>query len=63
MSKLSLGPFRAFNVMNTCFGGFEDVGASKVDFKNYKRQFNLFIGEYDAEMVVRHLHEKKTVPA
>ncbi|XP_035845326.1 protein FAR1-RELATED SEQUENCE 2-like [Helianthus annuus] len=37
MSKLNLGPVKAFNVMKTCFGGFEDVGASKVEFKNYKR--------------------------
>ncbi|XP_021986487.1 protein FAR1-RELATED SEQUENCE 5-like [Helianthus annuus] len=59
MSKLNLGPVNAFNVMKTCFGGFEDVGASKVDVKNYKRQINLFIGEYDADMVVRHLDEKK----
>ncbi|XP_022014061.2 protein FAR1-RELATED SEQUENCE 5-like [Helianthus annuus] len=59
MSKLNLGPVKAFNVMKTCFGGFEDVGASKVEFKNYKRQINLFIGEYDADMVVRHLNEKK----
>ncbi|XP_022023459.1 protein FAR1-RELATED SEQUENCE 5-like [Helianthus annuus] len=59
MSKLNLGPVKAFNVMKTCFGGFEDVGASKVEFKNYKRQINLFIGEYDADMVVKHLNEKK----
>ncbi|XP_035834159.1 protein FAR1-RELATED SEQUENCE 5-like [Helianthus annuus] len=59
MSKLNLGPVKAFNVMKTCFGGFEDVGASKVEFKNYKRQINLFIGEYDAYIVVKHLNEKK----
>ncbi|XP_035838067.1 protein FAR1-RELATED SEQUENCE 5-like [Helianthus annuus] len=50
---------KAFNVMKTCFSGFEDVGASKVEFKNYKREINLFIGEYDANMVVKHLNEKK----
>ncbi|XP_022023712.1 protein FAR1-RELATED SEQUENCE 5-like [Helianthus annuus] len=59
ISKLNLGPVKAFNVMKTCFGGFEDMGASKVEFKNYKRQINLFIGEYDADMVVKHLNEKK----
>ncbi|XP_022025092.1 protein FAR1-RELATED SEQUENCE 5-like [Helianthus annuus] len=42
MSKLNLGPLKAFNVMKTCFGGFEDVGASKVEFKNYKRKINLY---------------------
>ncbi|XP_021979465.2 protein FAR-RED ELONGATED HYPOCOTYL 3-like [Helianthus annuus] len=43
MSKLNLGPVKAFNVMKTCFGGFEDVGASKVEFKNYKRYFMVFV--------------------
>ncbi|XP_022003127.1 protein FAR1-RELATED SEQUENCE 5-like [Helianthus annuus] len=62
MSKLKLGLVKAFNVMKTCFCGFEDVGASKVDFKNYKRQINLFIGEYGAEMVMRHLDEKQFQP-
>ncbi|XP_035843671.1 uncharacterized protein LOC110920337 [Helianthus annuus] len=62
MSKLNLGPVKAINVMKNCFGGFENVGASKVEFKNYKRQINLFIWEYDAEMVVRHLDEKKSQP-
>ncbi|KAJ0816898.1 putative transcription factor FAR family [Helianthus annuus] len=60
MSKLNLGPVKAFHVMKTCFGGFEDVCVSKVEFKNYKRQINLFLGEYDTEMVVRHLDEKNS---
>ncbi|XP_035838232.1 protein FAR1-RELATED SEQUENCE 5-like [Helianthus annuus] len=43
MSKLNLGPVKVFNVMKTCFGGFEDVGASKVEFKNYKRYSMVFV--------------------
>ncbi|XP_022018915.1 protein FAR-RED ELONGATED HYPOCOTYL 3-like [Helianthus annuus] len=43
MSKLNLGPIKTFNVLKTCFGGFEDVGASKVDFKNYKRYSMVFV--------------------
>ncbi|XP_022014367.1 protein FAR1-RELATED SEQUENCE 2-like [Helianthus annuus] len=43
MSKLNSGPVKAFNVMKTCFGGSEDVGASKVKFKNYKRYSMVFI--------------------
>ncbi|XP_035841258.1 protein FAR1-RELATED SEQUENCE 6-like [Helianthus annuus] len=35
------------------------IGASKVDCKNYRRDLNLYIGEYDAEMVVRRLIRKK----
>ncbi|XP_021995749.1 protein FAR-RED IMPAIRED RESPONSE 1-like [Helianthus annuus] len=43
MSKLNLGPVKAFNVMKTCFGGFEDMGARKVEFKNYKRYSMVFV--------------------
>ncbi|XP_022031138.1 uncharacterized protein LOC110932087 [Helianthus annuus] len=43
MSKLNLGPVKAFNVMKTYFGSFEDVGASKVEFKNYKRYSMVFV--------------------
>ncbi|XP_022026867.1 protein FAR1-RELATED SEQUENCE 2-like [Helianthus annuus] len=43
MSKLNLGPVKAFNVMKTCFGSFEDVDASKVEFKNYKRYAMVFV--------------------
>ncbi|XP_022031805.1 protein FAR1-RELATED SEQUENCE 9-like [Helianthus annuus] len=38
-----MGPIKAFNVMKTCFGGFEDVGASKVEFKNYRRYAMVFV--------------------
>ncbi|XP_076930239.1 protein FAR1-RELATED SEQUENCE 5-like [Bidens hawaiensis] len=50
---------RAFNIMRTIFGGFNHVGATKVDCKNFKRGQNLYISEYDAEMVVQRLMRKK----
>ncbi|KAD5802416.1 hypothetical protein E3N88_13776 [Mikania micrantha] len=59
MSKINIGPVKAFNVMRTIFGGFEEVGATKEDCKNFKRELNLFIGEYDAEMAVSFLMKKK----
>ncbi|XP_021991072.1 protein FAR1-RELATED SEQUENCE 5-like [Helianthus annuus] len=43
MSTLNLGPVKVFNVMKTCFGGFEDMGASKFEFKNYKRYAMVFV--------------------
>ncbi|XP_076959802.1 protein FAR1-RELATED SEQUENCE 5-like [Bidens hawaiensis] len=36
MSSLNLGPVKAFNIMRTKFGGFEEVGATKDDCKNFK---------------------------
>ncbi|XP_022020183.1 protein FAR1-RELATED SEQUENCE 5-like [Helianthus annuus] len=56
---INIGPVKAFNVMKTMYGGFGEVGASKNDCKNYRKDLNLYIGEYDAEMVVRRLIRKK----
>ncbi|XP_035834266.1 protein FAR1-RELATED SEQUENCE 5-like [Helianthus annuus] len=59
MSNLNIGPARAFNIMKEVYGGFDKVGATKVDFKNFKKELNLFIGEFDAEMFVKRLMRKK----
>ncbi|KAM0016222.1 putative transcription factor FAR family [Helianthus debilis subsp. tardiflorus] len=59
LSAINIGSVKAFNIMKTMYGGFGEVGASKVDCKNYRRDLNLYIGEYDAEMVVRRLIRKK----
>ena len=59
MSKVNMGPVKAFNLMRTIYGGFEQVGATAADFKNFKRDLNLYIGEYDADMVVNMLQKKR----
>ncbi|XP_022003323.1 protein FAR1-RELATED SEQUENCE 5-like [Helianthus annuus] len=58
MSHLNIGPVRAFNIMKEVYGGFDKVGATKVDFKNFKKELNLFIGEFDPEMFVKRLMRK-----
>ncbi|XP_022007793.1 protein FAR1-RELATED SEQUENCE 5-like [Helianthus annuus] len=45
--------------MRTLYGGFDKVGATKVDFKNFKRDLNRYIAEYDADMVIKRLRRKK----
>ncbi|XP_076926629.1 protein FAR1-RELATED SEQUENCE 5-like [Bidens hawaiensis] len=45
--------------MRTKYGGFEEVGATKDDCKNFKQSLTWYIGEYDAEMVVQRLSGKK----
>ncbi|XP_076886155.1 protein FAR1-RELATED SEQUENCE 5-like [Bidens hawaiensis] len=59
LANINIGPVKAFNIMRTMYGGFDKVGATKSDCKNYKRSINLFIGDYDAEMVVQRLMAKK----
>ncbi|XP_076927021.1 protein FAR1-RELATED SEQUENCE 5-like [Bidens hawaiensis] len=60
LSNMNLGHVKAFNFMRTQYGGFEKVGATKDDCKNFKQGLNCYIGEYDAEMIVQRLCAKKT---
>ncbi|XP_076950151.1 protein FAR1-RELATED SEQUENCE 5-like [Bidens hawaiensis] len=60
ISNMNLVPLKAFNLMRTQYGGFEKVGATKDDCKNFKQDLNCYIGEYDAEMIVQRLCAKKT---
>ncbi|XP_076954685.1 protein FAR1-RELATED SEQUENCE 5-like [Bidens hawaiensis] len=41
------------------YGGFDDVGVTVADCKNFKRNINCYIGEFDAEMIVQRLLNKK----
>ncbi|XP_076907610.1 protein FAR1-RELATED SEQUENCE 5-like [Bidens hawaiensis] len=59
LSTLNLGLVKAFNILRIKYGGFEEVGATKDDSKNFKQRLNCFIGEFDAEMVVQRLSGKK----
>ncbi|XP_022013968.1 protein FAR1-RELATED SEQUENCE 5-like [Helianthus annuus] len=59
LSAINVGPVRAFNNMRTLYGGFNKVGATKVDFKNFKSDLNMYIAEYDADMVIKRLRRKK----
>ncbi|MFS7963976.1 putative MULE transposase domain, FHY3/FAR1 family [Helianthus anomalus] len=45
--------------MRTLYGGFDKVGATKNDFKNFKRDLNMYISEFDADMMIKRLMRKK----
>ncbi|KAD6796010.1 hypothetical protein E3N88_06906 [Mikania micrantha] len=59
LSMMNIGPVKAFNIMRVRYGGFEDVGVTAMDCKNFRRDLNTFIGEYDCDMAVKHLLSKK----
>lgn len=45
--------------MKQIFGGFENVGATVVDCKNFRREINLFVGDHDAYMLIEKLNCKQ----
>ncbi|KAK9074978.1 hypothetical protein SSX86_003297 [Deinandra increscens subsp. villosa] len=59
LSNINLGPVKAFNIMKELYGGYDKVGATKSDVKNYKNEVNLAIGDNDAAMFVSRLLSKK----
>ncbi|XP_021990988.1 protein FAR1-RELATED SEQUENCE 5-like [Helianthus annuus] len=59
LNALNIGPVKAFNIMRTLYGGFDKVGATKNDFKNFKRDLNRYISEFDADMMIKRLLRKK----
>ncbi|XP_022032676.1 protein FAR1-RELATED SEQUENCE 5-like [Helianthus annuus] len=45
--------------MRKHYGGFENVGATVDDCKNFRNRINIYIGEYDADMVINRMTDKK----
>nr|GEX24082.1 hypothetical protein [Tanacetum cinerariifolium] len=55
VANSNVGPVRGFKLMKEMYGGFENVGETATDCKNFRRDLNLFIGDRDAQMVVEKL--------
>ena len=55
LSEANIGPTRAWKVMTHMYGGFENIGATDVECRNYRRGLDNFIGNRDAQMVVEKL--------
>ncbi|PWA97700.1 FAR1 DNA binding domain, Zinc finger, SWIM-type, MULE transposase domain, FHY3/FAR1 family [Artemisia annua] len=51
----NLGLTLAWKVFKEMYGGFENIGVTDVECRNYKRGLNNFIGTRDAQMVVEKL--------
>ncbi|KAL4561404.1 hypothetical protein LXL04_033570 [Taraxacum kok-saghyz] len=58
VSGINVGPVRAFKVMKQTQGGFENVGSSAVECKNFKRDLILLIGEGGVDLVIEKLSKK-----
>ncbi|XP_076892128.1 protein FAR1-RELATED SEQUENCE 5-like [Bidens hawaiensis] len=59
LSQVNLGPVRAFNILKSFYGGYEQVGVTKNDFKNFKTRQSEYISEYNADIVNKCLEKKK----
>ncbi|KAL2944187.1 Protein FAR1-RELATED SEQUENCE 5 [Bienertia sinuspersici] len=58
-SKVNIGPVKTFRLMKEYVGGYENVGASKEDFKNFHRDLKAYIEGSDAQMFVDNFKMKR----
>ncbi|XP_057249327.1 protein FAR1-RELATED SEQUENCE 5-like [Beta vulgaris subsp. vulgaris] len=49
-SKLNIGPTKSFRILKENVGGYDNIGASKQDFKNFSRDLKAYIDGSDAQM-------------
>ncbi|XP_065855635.1 uncharacterized protein [Euphorbia lathyris] len=58
-SKMNVGPVRTYRQIKENVGGYNNVGASKQDFKNFHRDLKAYIYESDAQMFIDIFSKKK----
>ncbi|XP_021742777.1 protein FAR1-RELATED SEQUENCE 5-like [Chenopodium quinoa] len=57
--KVNIGPVATFRMMKEIVGGYDNIGASKQDFKNFHRDLKAYIQGSDAQMFVDNFTNKK----
>lgn len=58
-ARLKLGGVKAFRGWKELSGGYGNVGATEVDFKNFVRDMKSYIGDFDGQMFVENFIRKK----
>jgi len=58
-ARANYGAVRTFKMFKEQVCGYGNVGASKVDFKNFYRDVKKFFKEYDAQMIIETFVERK----
>ncbi|XP_074277748.1 protein FAR1-RELATED SEQUENCE 5-like [Silene latifolia] len=56
---LKLGGVKAYRGWNELCGGYNNIRATEVDFKNFVRDIKTYIGNFDAQMFVENLIGRK----
>ncbi|KAL9236122.1 hypothetical protein vseg_010826 [Gypsophila vaccaria] len=60
-ARLKLGGVKAFRGWKKLSGGYGNVGATKVDFKNFVRDMKKYIGDYDGQMFIGNFIRKTKI--
>ncbi|RAL54253.1 hypothetical protein DM860_001381 [Cuscuta australis] len=58
-ARANIGPMKSYRLFKESVGGFNNVGATAIDFKNFKRDLKAYIAGVDAQMLIDKLFRKK----
>lgn len=56
--NVNIGASKAHQIQVCLKGGYEEVGSSRTDYKNFKRDFDSFVGDGDVQMVINLFNER-----
>jgi len=57
----NIGPSKTHRIIKEQVGGFQNVGCSKQDLKNFQRDLKAFIKDSDAQMFIENFKRKQNV--
>ncbi|KAK1351230.1 hypothetical protein POM88_054547 [Heracleum sosnowskyi] len=58
-SKVNIGTMKSFIMMKELVKGYENVGATSREFRNFDRDLKMFIGVVDAQMIIEKFKVKQ----
>ncbi|CAH9124610.1 unnamed protein product [Cuscuta epithymum] len=58
-SKANIGTMKCYRLYKETVGGYSNIGATAVDFKNFKRDLKAYVSGVDAQMLVDKLFRKR----
>lgn len=58
VARANIGASKAHRIQVCLKGGYEEVGCSRSDYKNFKRDLDTFVGDGDVQMVLNMFNER-----
>ncbi|CAH9054178.1 unnamed protein product [Cuscuta epithymum] len=59
--KANIGTMKCYRLYKETVGGYANIGATSVDFKNFKRDLKAYLVGVDAQMLIDKLFRKKEI--
>ncbi|XP_057789547.1 protein FAR1-RELATED SEQUENCE 5-like [Salvia miltiorrhiza] len=57
--KANIGPTKTFRIFKEIVGGYDKVGCTSIDFKNYGRDLKVYVAGSDAHMLLETFKDRK----